>query len=104
MKSKAMDKLTVWACYWSALVHDYEHGGLNNDFLIKTAHPLAITYSDNSPLEHHHIAAATRVFLEPECRYLTVSYAGHSICPSSIALARSLAHSSNIIYSPGSQT
>lgn len=37
MKSKAMDKSTVWASYWAALVHDYEHGGFNNDFLIKTA-------------------------------------------------------------------
>ena len=37
MKSKAMDKGTIWSCYWAALVHDYEHGGLNNDFLIKTA-------------------------------------------------------------------
>ena len=38
MKGKAMDKSTIWATYWAALVHDYEHGGLNNDFLIKTAH------------------------------------------------------------------
>ena len=73
IQSKAMDKTLRWGTYWAALVHDYEHGGLNNDFLIKTAHPLAITYSDNSPLEHHHIAAATRVFLEPECQYFTVS-------------------------------
>ncbi|KAL3135615.1 hypothetical protein ABBQ38_006096 [Trebouxia sp. C0009 RCD-2024] len=58
MHNKVMDRGTLWSTYWSALVHDYEHGGLNNDFLIKTAHPLAITYSDDSPLEHHHIAAA----------------------------------------------
>ena len=63
-----------WGTYWAALVHDYDHKGLNNDFLIRTAHPLAITYSDQSPLENHHIAAATRVFLEPECRYLRVSH------------------------------
>ena len=74
MKTKAMDKPLVWGTYWAALVHDYEHEGLNNDFLIKTAHPLAITYSDHSPLEHHHAAAATRVFLEPECQYITVRH------------------------------
>jgi len=72
IKSKAMDRPLMWGTYWAALVHDYEHGGLNNDFLVKTAHPLAITYSDQSPLEHHHVAAATRVFLEPECMYFTV--------------------------------
>ena len=42
MKSKAMDKGTVWASYWAALVHDYEHGGFNNDFLIKTAQCVAV--------------------------------------------------------------
>ncbi len=74
MKSKVMDKVLHLGTYWAALVHDFEHGGLNNDFLVKTAHPLAVTYSDQSPLEHHHIAASTRVFLEPECRYFTVSH------------------------------
>ena len=74
MKSKSMDKGLLWAIYAASLVHDYQHGGLNNDFLIKTAHPLAITYSDDSPLEHHHLAAATRVFFDPECMYLLVSH------------------------------
>ena len=73
MQSNVMEKNLHWGTYWAALVHDYKHGGLNNDFLIKTAHPLAITYSDESPLEHHHIAAATTVFLEPDCQYITVS-------------------------------
>lgn len=80
IKSKAMDRPLMWGTYWAALVHDYEHGGLNNDFLIKTAHPLAITYSDQSPLEHHHVAAATRVFLEPECMYFTVRSHTPSAC------------------------
>ena len=73
MKSKALDRAMHWGTYWAALVHDYDHRGLNNDFLVKTAHPLAITYSDQSPLENHHIAAATMVFLQPECQYIRVS-------------------------------
>ena len=44
MQSKAMTKLEHMAALWSALIHDFEHGGLNNDFLIKTGHALAITY------------------------------------------------------------
>ncbi len=58
--------------YRSATVHDHEHGGLNNDFLIKSRHPLAITYNDQSPLENHHVASATRLILQPEYQYITV--------------------------------
>ena len=36
LKSGAMTPSQHWASLWSALVHDFEHGGLNNDFLIKT--------------------------------------------------------------------
>lgn len=73
MKSNAMTQLQHWASLWSALVHDFEHGGLNNDFLIKSRNPLAITYNDQSPLENHHIAAATRLLSDPELCYLQVS-------------------------------
>ena len=59
--------------YWSAAVHDYEHGGLNNDFLIKTAHPLAMRYNDQSPLENHHISAAALLLMQPDCAYISVS-------------------------------
>ena len=34
MKSQALTKWQQMATYFSALVHDYEHGGLNNDFLV----------------------------------------------------------------------
>ncbi|KAL0048533.1 hypothetical protein WJX82_005213 [Trebouxia sp. C0006] len=65
--------LYMASAYWSAAVHDFEHGGVNNDFLIKTAHPLAITYNDQSPLENHHLAAATLENLKPQHLYTPVA-------------------------------
>ena len=68
--------LQIASTYWSAAVHDFQHGGVNNDFLIKTAHPLAITYNDQSPLENHHLAAATVENLQPEHLYTPVHACG----------------------------
>jgi cGMP-inhibited 3',5'-cyclic phosphodiesterase A len=39
-------------------MHDFEHPGYSNQFVIRTKHPLAIRYSDQSVLENHHLAAA----------------------------------------------
>ena len=72
LKNKAMNRMQHVATYWSALVHDHEHGGLNNDFLIKTRHPLAIMYNDTSPLENHHCASAFRLLCQPEYSYFPV--------------------------------
>ena len=77
LKSGAMNRQQQVATYWSAMVHDHEHGGLNNDFLIKSRHPLAITYNDQSPLENHHVASASRLLIQPEYQYIPVS-----LCPS----------------------
>ena len=84
MQSKALGKIQLMSAYWSAAVHDFEHGGVNNDFLIKTAHPLSITYNDQSPLENHHLAAAVRLIFDPELAFMPVScyiilQASHSI-------------------------
>lgn len=45
------------AVYLAAACHDYEHLGLNNDFLIKSRHEWAQLYNDRSPLENHHASA-----------------------------------------------
>lgn len=45
----------------AAFIHDYEHPGLTSQFLIRTKHPKAIRYSDLSPLENHHVAAAFKL-------------------------------------------
>ena len=34
MKSQALSMRQQMATYFSALVHDFEHGGVNNDFLV----------------------------------------------------------------------
>ena len=50
----------------AAFIHDYEHPGLNNQFLIRTKHPKAIRYSDLSPLENHHVAAAFKLMMSED--------------------------------------
>jgi hypothetical protein len=36
----------VFASFIANLIHDYEHPGYTNQFVIRTKHPLAIRYSD----------------------------------------------------------
>jgi len=42
----------------AAFIHDFEHPGVTNQFLVRVKHPIAIRYSDKAPLENHHVAAA----------------------------------------------
>jgi cAMP-specific phosphodiesterase 4/calcium/calmodulin-dependent 3',5'-cyclic nucleotide phosphodiesterase len=51
----------------AAVVHDYEHPGLNNGFLVNSSNPKAVRYNDKSPNENHHLAAAFEVLQRPEC-------------------------------------
>jgi hypothetical protein len=48
----------------AAMVHDVEHPGLNNSFLVKTSDSLAVAYNDGSPLENHHISTAFMVMFD----------------------------------------
>lgn len=87
MKRQGADRLSLLASYIAALIHDFEHTGVNNDFLIKTNHDLAITYNLQSPLENHHLAASTRVFLQQRHNFLKVS-----ACTSTAAHMAHMAH------------
>lgn len=55
------DPLTHLAAYLAAIVHDYEHVGRTNDYLINSGDALALRYNDRAPLENHHLAAAFAV-------------------------------------------
>eukprot|EP00899_Mesostigma_viride_P001453 jgi/Mesvir1/11308/Mv01090-RA.2 len=61
------------AAVCAALVHDYKHPGVNNDFLNRTKEELAIIYNDNSPLENYHLAEAFHLLYSNEhCNFLEV--------------------------------
>jgi cAMP-specific phosphodiesterase 4/calcium/calmodulin-dependent 3',5'-cyclic nucleotide phosphodiesterase len=63
-------KLIILAGLLAAVVHDYEHEGVNNDFLVKSSSDRAILYNDKSPNENHHVAAAWFVLQRPDCNFL----------------------------------
>lgn len=47
----------------AAAIHDFDHPGYTNSFLIATGHPLAILYNDRSVLENHHVASAWKLMV-----------------------------------------
>jgi len=56
-----------YALLISAVCHDVGHPGLNNTFLIETAHELALRYNDKSPLENMHCARLFEFTSMPRC-------------------------------------
>ena len=49
-------KLERFAVMIAAIIHDVDHPGLTNAFLVRTRDPLATTYNDQSVLENHHLS------------------------------------------------
>jgi hypothetical protein len=48
----------------SSMVHDTDHPGVNNLYLVATRDKLALRYNDKSVLENHHIAVAFNTMLK----------------------------------------
>ena len=65
------DPMSLLACYLAAIIHDYEHVGLTNDFLVSSSDPLALRYNDKAPMENHHLAAAFTLLSCPEFNFLS---------------------------------
>lgn len=45
----------------AAAIHDFEHPGVNNAFLINSESDLALKYNDTSVLENYHASRAFEV-------------------------------------------
>ncbi|GMF46244.1 unnamed protein product [Phytophthora fragariaefolia] len=50
----------------AAVMHDVEHVGLTNDFLIKTSHPIAQKYPTKAPMESKHMDLALQAIVDPK--------------------------------------
>lgn len=65
-EATGMSRLAVTALFLSAFTHDYGHPGVNNKYLVKSGHALALRYNDASPLENYHLAQTFALARKPQ--------------------------------------
>lgn len=70
IQSGYCDEIALLSCYLSAIIHDFEHKGVNNDFLVRVSDTLAVLYNDKSPMENHHLAASFQLMNTDEYNFL----------------------------------
>ena len=64
-------ELEQLAAIFAAAIHDVDHGGLTNQYLVNSSSELAIMYNDESVLEQHHLAVAFKLLQEKDCDMFT---------------------------------
>merc|ERR1719412_1181836 len=58
--------LEIMAAVFASSIHDVDHPGLTNQYLINTSSELALMYNDESVLENHHLAVAFKLLQSKE--------------------------------------
>ncbi|XP_069783991.1 3',5'-cyclic-AMP phosphodiesterase 4C-like isoform X3 [Narcine bancroftii] len=59
--------LEVMAAIFASAIHDVDHPGVSNQFLINTNSELALMYNDVSVLENHHLAVGFKLLQQENC-------------------------------------
>ena len=62
--------IEILSALFAAIIHDVDHPGYANSFLIATGHQIAQMYNDESPLENHSLAVAFRLLQEESLNFL----------------------------------
>ena len=62
--------LELFALFFAAAVHDFDHPGVSNQFLTSTRDSLAIRYNDRSILENYHVSQVFKIMRQhPACDF-----------------------------------
>uniref|UniRef100_A0A6G1SHM3 Phosphodiesterase n=1 Tax=Aceria tosichella TaxID=561515 RepID=A0A6G1SHM3_9ACAR len=62
--------LEIMTALYAAAIHDVDHPGVTNQYLIDSGNELALMYNDESVLENHSLAVAFKLMQEPDCDFL----------------------------------
>ena len=62
--------MEVLAAIIASAIHDVDHPGVNNQFLVNTSSQMALMYNDESVLENHHLAVAFQLMQNENCDIL----------------------------------